>query len=411
MRFGPIAVVKSTTLDRLIENQDFLNEQNAKLSVELGAGSTLHSFMHYPWTAQTAPQVILQPDGDVERARRALERVIGAFQLSEKEKQALTGSSMWDDIETRHAKVLAMIRNADVEGLVPHFSNLFQSDLVWGLGKFDTNLVADMKRVPEKSHVQLRISDALVSLAQASAAYGVTNVEQQGTQGSMNALDTNLEEVFARTQEKTGLDLSSPEVGGSYGCRIGGKFVTIDGFLHSYTVFRLNQLDAGADDLIAEIGGGFGALAQLSARAGFRRYRIYDLPWVNAIQGYYLLMSLPENSVRLHGESQTAEQVVEVLPYWEFDKVPSHTIDFIINCDSLPEMSYETCASYLQSIAERVSGIFLSINQEAKSANSNGGRQNSVPDIADEQGNLRRIARSLYWMRQGYVEEIYVARK
>lgn len=410
MRLGPIAVVKSTTLDKLIENQDFLNEQNAKLSVELGAGSTLHSFMHYPWTAQTAPQVILQPDGDTERARRALERVIAAFQYAEKEKQELTGSSMWDGIETRHAKTLTMVRAGDVDGLVPLFTNLFQSELIWGLGKFDTNLVEDMKRVSDKSHVQLRITDALISLAQASAAYGVTNVEQQGTRGNLNALDTNLEDVFKRTKEKTGLDLSSPEVGASYGCRVGGKFVTIDGFLHSYTVLRLKQLDVRPDDLIAEIGGGFGALAQLASRAGYKRYKIYDLPWVNAIQAYYLIMSLPENAVRLHGEAPS-DQAVEVLPYWEFDKVPSQTFDFIVNCDSLPEMSYETCSSYLKSISRSLKGTFLSINQEAKSPNSDGGVQNSVPEIVDEQGTLRRIARSLYWMRQGYVEEVYVPRK
>jgi|AGTN01.1.fsa_nt_gi hypothetical protein len=409
MRLGPIAVVKSTTLDKLIENQDFLNEQNAKLSVELGAGSTLHSFMHYPWTAQTAPQVILQPDSDVERVRRALERIVTAFQFSEKEKQKLTGSSMWDGIETRHAKVLTMIRSGDVDGLVPLFSNLFQSELIWGLGKFDSNLVDDMKRVSDKSHVQLRISDALISLAQASAAYGVTNVEQQGTRGNLNALDTNLEDVFEGTRKKTGLDLSSPEVGASYGCRVGGKFVTIDGFLHSYTVLRLKQLDVRPDDLIAEIGGGFGALAQLAARAGYNRYRIYDLPWVNAIQGYYLIMSMPENAVRLQGEPQNG-QSVEVLPYWEFDKVPSQTFDIIINCDSLPEMSYETCSSYLKSISRSLKGMFLSINQEAKSPNADGGVQNSVPEIVDEQGALRRIARSLYWMRQGYVEEVYVPR-
>lgn len=408
MRFGPIAVVKSTTLDKLIENQDFLNEQNAKLSVELGAGSTLHSFMHYPWTAQTAPQVILEPDGDIERARRALERVIAAFQFSEKEKQELTGASMWDGIETRHEKIITMIRSADVDGLVPLFTNLFQSELIWGLGKFDSNLVEDMKRVSDKSHVQLRITDALISLAQASAAYGVTNVEQQGTRGNLNALDTNIEFVFERTGEKTGLDLSSPAIGASYGCKIGGKFVTIDGLLHSYTVLRLRQLNVHPDDTIAEIGGGFGALAQLAVRAGYKRYKIFDLPWVNAIQGYYLLMSLPEVTVRLHGESESAEHMVEVLPYWEFDKVPSQTFDFIINCDSLPEMSFETCNSYLKSISRTLKGTFLSINQEAKSPNADGGVQNSVPEIVDEQGTLRRIARSLYWMRQGYVEELYV---
>jgi putative sugar O-methyltransferase len=315
---------------------------------------------------------------------------------------------MWDDIENRNSGVIAMIANADVDSLVPLFTQLFQSELIWGLGKFDSNLVEDMKRVSDKSHVQLRITDALISLAQASVAYGVTNVEQQGTRGHLNALDADLEKIFRATREKTGFDLSSPEVGASYGCRIDGQFVTIDGLLHSYSLLRLKQLDAQPDDLIAEIGGGFGALAHLSARAGYRKYRIYDLPWVNAIQAYYLIVSLPENSVRLHGEPQHGDHCVEVLPYWEFEKVAPKSLNFIINCDSLPEMSSQTCESYLKSIAGNLKGVFISINQEAKSPNTNGGTQNSVPEMADNLGGLRRISRALYWMRQGYVEEIYV---
>jgi hypothetical protein len=53
-------------------------------------------------------------------------------------------------------------------------------------------------------------------------------------------------------------------------------------------------------------------------------------------------------------------------------------------------------------------GAFLSINQEAKAPNLDVGRQNCVAELVETHGGLQRIARHRYWMRQGYVEEVFV---
>jgi hypothetical protein len=139
-------------------------------------------------------------------------------------------------------------------------------------------------------------------------------------------------------------------------------------------------------------------------RNGFTDYTIVDLPWVNLLQGYFLIMGLPPDTVSLFGEP---ERSVKVLPFWTFADLPDRSIDYIINTDSLPEMGAETAFRYLTEIARIVRGRFFSINQEAKTRNVDVGRQNCVLELAAASGGLDLIERNRAWMRQGYVEEIF----
>lgn len=405
MRLGPIAVLRSETLSKLQEKENYLVEENARLSVELGSGSTLHSFMHYPWHATSANQKILTADEDSELSRAAIDRIIKAYAASCKDHQALTGSSMWDGIEERHQNFLSALNDGDSARLHQILANMFQEDIIWGLGKFDNNLVTDMRRVPDKSHVQLRVVDNLVSFAQAAGVLGLVNVEQEGIQSNLEVLKVDLTKVLRDSEKLAELDLTSPEIGGCYGCEIDGSFITIDGLQHSYTVHRLVQLDCKPDYLIAEIGGGFGCLAYHAFRKGFKNFSIFDLPWVNALQAYYLLMTIPQEDVCLYNETSGT---VKVLPYWSFDELGEKSVDYVINSDSMPEMSQETCTGYISKIQTVVRNKFLSINQESKASNGNGAFQNSVPETIAKVGGLRRKSRSIYWMRQGFAEEVYV---
>lgn len=415
MRFGPISLVRSASIDKMKETQDFLSEQNAKLSVELGQGSTLHSFMHYPWTAKTAPQVILGPDTDQKRIREACTRIADAYAYCQKESPETNkdvGESMWNEVRERHHQFMQALQNKNVDVLCQLLPSFLQSELVWGLGKYDLKLVDDMKAVHEKSHVQLRITDALVSLAQSIGAFPVGSVEQQGTKATMSVLDTDIEKLYADVEKRIGFSISAPEVAANYGCKINNKFVTIDSLLHSYSVYRLQQLGATGDKNVKEIGGGYGCMAHLAHRAGLKKYAIIDLPWVNALQAYYLIMSLDPNDVVLHGEPKK-DSGVHIYPYWHFNKLEPKSTDYSFNMDSMPEMDYAACRAYLEGMLEKLnpeSGLFLSINQEAKAPNAEA-HQNSVPEIIDDIGGWKRMSRHLYWMRQGFVEETYVVDK
>jgi hypothetical protein len=402
MKLGPIVVMRSSSFGQLVETQTMLTEENSRLSSELGAGTTVHSFMHYPWTASTAKQLICQADSG-PACREAVERVFAAYRASQKDAR-LPDKCMWDLIEKRNKPFVEALVAGDIEQGQQILSRMFQTDVIWGLGKYDQVLLDDMRRVPERSHCQLRVTDALVSLAQAVGAAAVTSVEQQGVKAHLEALKVDLELLLAEVEKRCGLAVSSPRVGAAYGCEIGGRLVTIDSLLHSYTLYRLKELGAGRNSQIAEIGGGFGCLAALAYEAGLKNYAIFDLPWVNAIQGYYLIMSLPPGSVRLYGETTGS---LTVNPFWTFDQLFDRSLDFVVNTDSLPEMGRLTAANYIKQIGRILSGLFLSINQEAKANNGGFGQQNSVGELVKELGGMTRLSRSLYWMRQGYVEEVY----
>src|SRR5204863_578259 len=136
-------------------------------------------------------------------------------------------------------------------------------------------------------------------------------------------------------EERTGLDISFPRVGAAYGCQVAGRFLSIDSLVHSYVVYRLRQIGATGSDRFVEIGGGYGALASMFGRNGFTDYTIVDLPWVNLLQGYFLIMGMPPDTVSLFGEP---ERDMKVLPFWTFADLPDRSVDYVINTDSLPEI-------------------------------------------------------------------------
>ena len=190
--------------------------------------------------------------------------------------------------------------------------------------------------------------------------------------------------------------------------RIGGKLVTIDTLTHGYAVYRLGQMGATSDSVVAEIGGGYGCLAYLFYGAGFHHYAIYDLPWVNTLQGYFLIRSLPPGSVRLYGEGDGS---LQVMPHWCFHRLPKRSVDYVINTNSMPEMNPDTAREYLVRIRELVRGSFLSINQEAQVQLSldtvDYDAQNWIARMVEEVGGFRVVSRMPYWMFPGYAEEIF----
>jgi hypothetical protein len=70
-------------------------------------------------------------------------------------------------------------------------------------------------------------------------------------------------------------------------------------------------------------------------------------------------------------------------------------------------MSKETMNDYLKSIQKIGRGYFLSINQEAQVSSGLDSSQGWVYDICRKEPGLKLVYRAPYWMRKGYVEELY----
>lgn len=400
MQLGPVALMRASNKKTLLAQLDDCKTTLARLGNYLRAG-----FMHFPLDAKTAPPVVLNPDQTSEQSREAVLRVTEAYHRAMADFVS-PAPSLWNEIEkrTEEQAFRSALLQRDFPTIQNRLSRMFQTDLLWGLGKVDKSHVNEMQDNPNDSHYQLRCIDALVSLGEAVAASRVVLVAQQGVQAYYEALNVDPHSLLQEIEEKTGMDFSFPSVGAAYGCRISGKLVTIDSLLHGHTVYRLLQLGVEANSKIVEIGGGYGCLAALCHRENLGNYEIFDLPWVNAIQGYFLLMALPPGSVSLYGETQGN---VKVTPHWFFADVPDNSVDFVINTNSLPEIGRESAKEYVSQIKRALRGKFLSINQEGKLNIPGVGPQNCVAELIAEAGGFQTLSRNLWWMNQGYVEEVF----
>ena len=360
------------------------------------------ALMHLPMAPVLAPIVMLDADAPDERSMHAARRVIDAWHAAMQSAQA-PAPSMWGAIEEQHAEFFAAVRKRDVAAVQKTLARLFHTHLIWGLGRVHPLTPVHIAQ-GQPEGVQIQVTDALVSLAEATGAARITCIEQQGVPAHLDALRVDVDALLDAVIERARLALDMPAAGGNYGCTIAGRQVSIDSLVHAYTPYRLRQLGVQPRERIVEIGGGYGCLAYVVRRNGFEDYTIVDLPWVNLLQGYVLMMTLPPEDVSLFGEP---ERAVKVRPFWDFASLGNRSVDVVINTDSLPEIGQETGRRYIADIARVIRHYFLSINQEAMVEYPGVGHQLHVNGMVAEEPRLQLLHRQRYWMRQGYVEEVF----
>ena len=142
-------------------------------------------------------------------------------------------------------------------------------------------------------------------------------------------------------------------------------------------------------------------MALFALRAGAARWPIVDLPIINVVQGYFLIKCLGGNAVRLFGEENRAA-AAEVLPYWEFFE-RNRDYSFVFNRSSLPEIQRDRVDEYLAEIEMRGAKL-LSINHEDNAPN-----HLNLHQIIAERGKLECHFRHPYWIRKGFVEELFMS--
>jgi hypothetical protein len=161
-----------------------------------------------------------------------------------------------------------------------------------------------------------------------------------------------------------------------------------------YQAHRIRTLVARIrNPRILEIGGGTGRTAYYAHKLGLKNYSIVDLPFTAISQGYFLGRTLGPDSVAADGDPATGDKVKLYAPETFFASRARY--DLIVNVDSLTEMGLETASAYWAAIRSRAAR-FLSINHE-----SNEFTVRQLPGAAPE-------TRYPYWMRRGYVEELYL---
>ena len=327
-------------------------------------------------------------------------RIVDNFQRADKDFNPQS-PSLWQKIESSKKTFVGAHRQGDAPGLQRQFEALFQGELLEGFGHRESLYFGDNNW--RSGFQELRMTDMLLSLGEALGILNLPNHAQMKLLDYVDFVHADQDRLFADIEERLGFSLEMPLVGNPPVFRLNGVSTSADMVRHAYVIHRFRQLGLNPDDSIVEIGGGFGSLALLAHRAGFRDYTIIDLPYVGAIQTFFLGTALGAGEVSGYGEP---EKRIRLLPPPTIEAIADGSIALVVNMDSLPEIGQPEASTFIREIG-RISRLFLSINQEAQALIPDVGKQIVVPDLVAGVDEFRLVHRFRYWMMEGYLEELY----
>jgi len=149
----------------------------------------------------------------------------------------------------------------------------------------------------------------------------------------------------------------------------------------SYFCNKINTFLGKPPDIICEIGGGYGGLAnKLKLTNHNSSIVLIDLPEAGILQTYYLNALYPQKNFFLYsdykefinGKCLTKNLLNKydfiILPPWVADKLDDNTIDLFINTRSMMEMTTQSIEYYFKIINRTlmIDGVFYCVNRYEK---------------------------------------------
>ncbi len=312
---------------------------------------------------------------------------------------------LWTDLIGRELKDLLRILDSGNAGELSNYLLHFGESYTW-FGGLTLSIDGFNHQGTAPSSVALSYLDKLICLGEALGVLSLENPEQRARWGENLYCDIN--EVLHGIESIAGISLALPNgVIPITGLKTSRGPLHYRHFNSFYTAFRAKALIRDSE-AICEYGAGLGLVAYYACMLGFRDYTIFDLPIIGVFSGNFLINALAADAVCLYGEhSRTA--AVNVLPYWSCTDVPSRKYALAINQDSFPEIDSSVVSEYFRQIERTTERYFLSINQEAQ-APMGSRHQNSVSAMLRSFKDFHQLYRMKYWIREGYVEELYEIR-
>ncbi len=326
-------------------------------------------------------------------------RLLKVYKLSTHSKNSKREKDIWTDLAaTHHGKFIEILQSDDPKLLAEYLLSVHARGISQGLVQGEIEYEKIRASQIFRRFLGVNTKDKLVSLAEYLGILPYENPEQ-GTYGENIYKDED--KLASKINDKLGFEIETPDFENAL-----LKLKLRDGSIHVrdiyalYAALRIKKI-VGKKAKVAEIGGGVGKAGYYAYKLGIRNYSIFDLPHINVLQGYFLLKSLP-NSVSLFGEK---EKAIKVLPDFAFSK-PRNKFDLTLNADSFPEISKVIVRNYLADIKNNTRKYFLSINQEGESSFQSI-KQTIVGRVIKEVGGFKKEYRFPFWVRKGYVEELY----
>ena len=397
MKKRKVVLLKGSVI-RLLRKAFGRDHREAIISHSIGS--------HYP----EVPSEIVPDLRPAVQDIQITERLLKAYKLciaDESASQTMLKPDVWSMISKLQSSFLGILERNDPPSLANYLCNMCRHDATNGTVQGDLEFNKISNDSGYREFVALMIKDKLVSLAEAVGVVPCENPEQ-GVWGK--SLHMDIDSLVEKVEQAIGLDISPPPIDGGLLKIRSAKALYHERDLNAiYTAWSLKQiLSAKKNASICEIGAGSGRVAYWCNRFGFKSYTIFDLPHINVIQGYYLLKSLPDARIVLYGESEGVNNPnqITIRPHFFINKIEPDQFDLVLNQDSFPEINRETVLNYLVWIKKVSRQLFYSINHESRPPTGSDLQQN-IPALIEEVGGYQRIFRIPYWLRRGYVAELY----
>ena len=325
-------------------------------------------------------------------------RIRKAYQLGMEEFKGY-GESGWQGINSLSRDLHdCLMHNGDAE-LTAMLETPGDTNLFYG---FDTLYRGVKLTESTMGYLPLYTFDSFVRLAEAVKAQRIWNPEYGDPfpSGRANPGPENLEKLLHSIDLRIGTKLDFPNPFQDEAGLATERGIACYRSPHAvYQAWRVSQLaTAQSAPRVLEIGAGMGRTAYYAKVMGVSNYTIVDLPMTNVAQALFLGQVLGQEAIWLPGdpaESQ-AGRIKIVPPAW-FSVTDEH-FNVVLNADSLTEMDRKHAAAYVKKISCEPC-LFLSINHE-----------NNAFTVNELCAESSLISRHPYWLRKGYVEELYAFR-
>jgi len=341
------------------------------------------------------------------------ERLINSYQKAIKDEEGIINrpqKDLWEILrQVKHNDFVQLLEQRDPVALSEYLCNMSKYSITHGMTQGPDNYkrIAANKSI-NRWYAALYI-DKLVTLGEAIGCLPYENPEF-GRWGEN--LYIKIDDLVAKIEEVIGIDITPPRISGElFGIASRKGIFHFRDINSIYTAWRIRELLKNINNpSVCEIGGGTGRVAYYCYKMGIKNYTIIDLPYVCVISAYYLIKSLPDAKIILYGEKDDEwTDSIKIYPYWCFNEIPDNYFDLTLNQDSFPEIDYEIVIEYLKQIKRNTRNYFLSINQESLSAATGVNNTRLIVSqlLTKLEGEYKRIYRFPYWLREGYLEELY----
>ncbi len=349
------------------------------------------SLFHSESLLDASPAAATSIANSLVEDKELINRIIAAYQRAN---QADLGKSMWSLFFTTYHQP---IHQALIDGNEKTVTEILRkpeiSDLFYGFDILTKSFQGVFRKKRAREAYAKACLDGLVRFAESVGAVSMDNPAD-----IQKKMSWKTENVLSEL-DKVCMPFSMPNpFANEHGLGSSRGVISYRVPQALYQAWRIKQLVGGIKNpRILEIGAGLGRTAFYAHELGIKDYTIVDLPITTVAQAYFLGRTLGEGNICLDGEQFDDDQnrVKIVVP--ETYLAESKTYDLVLNVDSLTEMDFSVAQAYWDKI-KISTNTFLSINHEA--------HKFRVRDLLVEDLHSLIVHRGVYWMREGYAEEL-----